>query len=106
MCSRNGKPIEICDLPLPSRFSFTRTSVSFVLRRTSARRSRLLICDFMQRSQQSIVFFRSAHTETKVVVQEWISAHIPDEDVALEQLVEHPLYLCGRPNHHKVGAGF
>src|SRR5689334_22560149 len=111
MCSRNGRPIEMFDLPLPSRFSSTRTSVSFVLRRTSASRwltsgSLLLTLDFIERTQQSIVLFRRTYIETKVILQQRISADIPDEDVALQQLVKNPLFIPASFDYHKVRAGF
>src|SRR5690349_14890977 len=106
MCSRNGRPIEICDLPLPSRLSLTRTSVSLVLRRTSARRPELLICDLIQCPQQSIVLLRRAHIKTEVLAQHRISAHIPDEDVSFQQLVKDLPGIPFRSDYEKVGVGF
>src|SRR6185369_9607758 len=93
MCSRKGSPIEIFDLPLPSRLSLTRTSVSFVLRRTSARRALLLSLDFIQCLQYPIVFLRRTETKPEVVAQHRIPAHIPNEDVAPQQLVKDLLRI-------------
>src|SRR6185369_5295447 len=89
MCSRNGKPIETLDCPLPSRLSSTRTSVSFVFRWTFAIRACMVVClatNFTDCFQDVIVLCGSPDAKSKVLAQHRIATHVANENVACEHL--------------------
>src|SRR6185503_19320542 len=105
MCSRNGKPIETLDWPLPSRLSSTRTSVSFVLRWTFAIRDCMVIClatDFTDCFQHVIILSRHPDAEAEIIAQHRISTHIANENVAREQLSEDPFRIGRRFHDHEI----
>src|SRR5262245_2433153 len=105
MCSRNGTPIEIFDRPAPSSESFTRTSVSFVLRQTSAEREfsvLLFTTDLPQSGQQLVVLLRPANADAKIILQHRIAAHVANQNVAQQQLFKHHLRLDLRLDQHEI----
>src|SRR5438046_813402 len=64
MCSRNGRPVASLATPRPSRSTFTRIWVSFVLRVTSAVR---ISERFLERVEQYTVFIRRADRDAQAV---------------------------------------
>src|SRR4026209_1324861 len=105
MCSRNGKPIETLDCPLPSRLSSTRTSVSFVLRWTFAIRDCMVVClatDFTNCFQHVIILFRRAGAESKILAQHRIAAHVANENVAREQLAKDAFRIGRRLHEYEI----
>src|SRR4051794_39541955 len=105
MCSRNGRPIETLEWPVPSRLSSTRTSVSFVLRCTFAIRDCMVVClatDFADSIHYVIVLRRRADAESEILAQHRVTTHVADENVSLEQLSKNPFRIGGGLHEQEI----
>src|SRR6185503_1087465 len=105
--SRKGTPMEMLDCPLPSRLSSTAMSVSFVLRWMFATRESffILATDFTDCFQQVVVLVGCANADAKVITQHRIAAHVTNQDVSLQQLLEHLRGIRGGSHDHEVSFG-